>query len=95
MVVNYEGSFATMKRDEYGFTLVNLECLIPLFVQSFTFPMHVEQVFFAEDVRSHKNWKVLLHQKPKGRRLEFHREANAELALLDLGKNVDHVGLKV
>jgi hypothetical protein len=66
VVVNYEGSFTTMKQDEYGFTLVNFECLILFFSQSFAFPMHVEQVFFAKDVRSHINWKVVLHRKPKG-----------------------------
>jgi hypothetical protein len=47
VVVNYEGSSTIVRRDEYGFTLVNFECLILLFVQSFMFPMHVEQVFFC------------------------------------------------
>jgi hypothetical protein len=45
VVVNYKGSMATVKWDEYGFTLVNFDWLIPLSAQSFAFPMHVEQVF--------------------------------------------------
>jgi len=42
VVANYEGTNATMKRDDYGFTLVNFEHPIPLSTQSFAFPMHVE-----------------------------------------------------
>jgi hypothetical protein len=53
VVANYE-----VRCDEYGFALVNFERLIPLSTQSFAFPMHVEQVFFAEDVRSPRNWKA-------------------------------------
>jgi hypothetical protein len=69
VVANHEGSYATLKRDEYGFILINFECLIMLYAQSFVFPMHVEQVFFAKYVRSHINWKVVSHQEPKWRRL--------------------------
>ena len=39
-----QGSGATMKRDEYGFTLVNFNRLIPISAQSFVFPIQVEQV---------------------------------------------------
>jgi hypothetical protein len=48
VVANYEGSYATVRWDEYGFTLIHFERLILLSAQSFTFPMHVEQVFFVE-----------------------------------------------
>jgi hypothetical protein len=41
VVANYFGFVATVKWDEYGFTLVNFEQLIPFFVESFAFPMHV------------------------------------------------------
>jgi hypothetical protein len=34
-----------VKRDEYGFTLVNFERLLPLSTELFAFPMHVNQVF--------------------------------------------------
>jgi len=53
VVANYE-----VRCDEYGFTLVNLERLISLSIQSFAFPMYVKQMFFAEDVRSPRNWKA-------------------------------------
>jgi hypothetical protein len=38
-----------MKKDEYVFTLVNFTYLIPISNQSFAFPLHVKQVFFAKD----------------------------------------------
>jgi hypothetical protein len=44
-VPNYEGTNATMKHDDYGFTLVSFEHLIPFSAQFFAFLMHVEQVF--------------------------------------------------
>jgi hypothetical protein len=47
VVANYKRSNATVRQDEYGFTLFNFECLIPFSTQSFAFPMHVEQVFFC------------------------------------------------
>jgi hypothetical protein len=60
-----------MKRDEYGFTLVNFGWLMPLSIQSFAFPMHIEQVSFAKDGRSPRNWKVVLWQKPKAEGQNF------------------------
>ncbi len=42
VVANYEGSLAIVKCDKYGFTIVIFECLIPLSIESFTFPMHIE-----------------------------------------------------
>jgi hypothetical protein len=44
--VNHRGVGATMKRDEYGFTLVNFNHMLPIFEDSFAFPIHIEQVFF-------------------------------------------------
>jgi hypothetical protein len=46
MKANFIGSGVTIKWDEYGFTLVNFASFIPIFNQSLTFPLHVEQVFF-------------------------------------------------
>jgi hypothetical protein len=41
---NFSGNSATMKKDEYNFTLVNFSSLIPISDQFFAFPLHVEQV---------------------------------------------------
>lgn len=37
---NYNKSSATIKCDEYGFTLMNLSSLIPISDASFAFPLH-------------------------------------------------------
>jgi hypothetical protein len=55
VVANYKGFVATMTCDKYGFTIVNVECLIPLSTKSFIFLMHIEQVFFSSNVRQHGN----------------------------------------
>jgi hypothetical protein len=50
---------ATMKRDEYGFTLLKVDRVIPYSVDSFAIPLHVQQVFFPEEV-GNPGWKVVL-----------------------------------
>jgi hypothetical protein len=54
----YVGSSAMLKRDEYGFTLVNFGSLIPISDQSFAFPLHVDQVLFSSDPKE-RGWKVV------------------------------------
>jgi hypothetical protein len=51
---NYIGSNATIKRDEYHFTLVNFNSLTPIFDYSFAFPIHVEQMFFFVNPKEKK-----------------------------------------
>jgi hypothetical protein len=48
-----------MKRDEYGFTLLKVDRVIPYSVDSFAIPLHVQQVFFPEEV-GNPGWKVVL-----------------------------------
>jgi hypothetical protein len=55
VVANYEGSVATVTCDKYGFTIMNVECLIPLSTKSFIFLMHIEQVLFSSNVRQRGN----------------------------------------
>jgi hypothetical protein len=38
---NYDGNSATIKCDEYGFTLMNFSFLIPILDASFAFPLHI------------------------------------------------------
>jgi hypothetical protein len=44
---NLRGVGATMKRDDYGFTLIKFDIVIPYLTDSFAFPLHVQQVFFC------------------------------------------------
>ena len=45
---NYRGPNVTIKNDEWGFTLTNFHSMIPFGLESFTLPVHVEQVFYAD-----------------------------------------------
>ena len=58
VVANMKGDGATMKRDDYGFTTVNFDILIPYSAQSFAFPLYIEQVVFASDVAK-CGWEVV------------------------------------
>jgi hypothetical protein len=63
---NYTCNSATIKKDEYGFTLVNFNSLIPIFDQSFVFPIHVEQVFSPSDPKE-RGWKIVLRKDLSGK----------------------------
>jgi len=76
--VNYTRNNATIKIDEYNFTLVNFNSLIPI---SFAFPIHVEQVFFSIDPKE-KGWKVVLRKYPRGKQIT--RDVNFDLIDLDM-----------
>ncbi len=65
---NYIGNSAIIKRDKYNFTLVTFNSLIPIFYQSFTFPMHVEQIFFLL-IQKEKKWNVILSKDPCGKQV--------------------------
>ena len=82
----------TMKRDAYGFTLVNFNRHIPISAESFCFPMHVEQVFFSESPME-RGWHIVLRKEPRGRRGEGNRDSAPEVQLLSLGNDNDFVGL--
>jgi hypothetical protein len=80
---NYTRSNATIKRNEYNFTLVNFNSLIPICDQSFVFPIHVEQVFFFIDPKE-KGWKVVLRKDPHGKQVI--KDVDSNLIDLDMFK---------
>lgn len=59
------------------------------------FQLHASQVFFAYEVWSRGNWKVILCWKPRGRRFKFNREFNPKIPTFDLGNNINYASLKV
>jgi hypothetical protein len=65
---NYVWGSATMKINDYGFTLVNFGSLIPISDQSFTFPLHVDQVFVSNDLKE-RGWKVVVRKESCGRQV--------------------------
>ncbi len=52
-------------------------------------------MFFADDTRGLRGWKVVLHKELNGQRIQFTWEGNPKLTLFDLRNNSNHVGSKV
>jgi hypothetical protein len=71
---NYNGSKTTIKRDEYGFTLVDFTSFIPISNQSFAFTIHVEQVFSS---KRHKG-KKLEGNSMEGSLREMHHKKGSD-----------------
>ena len=65
---NYRGRNATVKKDEWGFTLANFRSMVPFGYESLAFPIHCEQVFFSDD--DEPGWKVVLRTEVRGRRID-------------------------
>ena len=80
VMANMVGHNVTMKRDEYGFSLVNFDRLVSLSAESFAFLLHVEQVFFADDLNNH-GWKVVLQKEPRGARVISTRNSLPDIGL--------------
>ena len=93
VVANMKGDGATMKRDDYGFTTVNFDRLIPYSAQSFAFLLHIKQVFFAPDVAK-RGWEVVLRREPRGVRLFSKHQITDEVQCISLGRTSDFPGLE-
>jgi len=64
-----------------------------LSAESFAFPLHVEHVFFADDLNNH-GWKVVLRKEPRGARVISTRDSIPDIGCLSLGNMGDHCRLK-
>ena len=65
---NLRGVGATMKCDDYSFTLIKFDSVIPYSIESVVFPLYVQQVFFVDDVEN-PEWKVVLRKEIEGARV--------------------------
>lgn len=65
---NYRGPSATVKKDEWGFTIANFSRTIPFGRDSFAFPSQVQQVFYA-DCLGDPGWKIVIRTEPRGKRV--------------------------
>ena len=81
------GPGATMKRDDYGFNR-----LIPIFAQSFVFPVQIEHVFFS-DCHGEPGWRVVLRKEPRGRRIAFDMTMRNNIEALRIGDDNEFRGL--
>ena len=91
---NYRGANATVKKDNFGFTIANFSQTIPFGRDSFAFPQQVEQVFFSDCLEA-PGWKVVVRTKPRGRRVVASREDVDDGPLFRQGRDNDFAGLRV
>ena len=89
---NYRGRNATVKKDEWGFTMANFGCLVPVGYESFAFPIHCHQVFFSDDEED-PAWKVVLRTEVRGRRNGGRGHDDEEPELFSMGRDADLEGL--
>jgi len=90
---NYQGRNATVKKDEWGFTMANFRALVPFGYESLAFPIHCQQVFFSDD-EDEPGWKVVLRTEVRGRRVDIGTEEEEEPQMFAMGRNADFEGLQ-
>lgn len=66
---NYAGTNATVRKDRMGFTMANFNRMIPYGKESFAFPIHVQQIFFSDDLLC-PGWKVVCKTEVRGCRID-------------------------
>ena len=93
MQANIWGARATIKHDEYDFTMIKFDHLIPYSSYSFAFPLHMQQVFFVDDV-GNLQWKVVLQKEAQCTRVASKMEGRPGMLSLNPGKDEEHFGLR-
>ena len=91
--INYRGRNAIVKKDEWGFTLANFNCLLPFGTESFAFPIHCDQVFFSND-EDEPGWKVVLQTEERGRRIDSELEEEEETEMFRMENNTNFERLR-
>lgn len=91
---NYRGRTATVKKDEWGFTIANFNTLVPYGYESFAFPVHCDQVFFSDE-EDEPGWKVVLRTEVRGRRIDSEMQEEEEVEMFAMGADADYIGLRV
>lgn len=90
---NYRGRNATVKKDEWGFTMANFSSLVSFGYESFAFPINCDQVFFS-DVEEEPGWKIVLRTEVRGRRVDTELEDEEEPEMFRMGETADFEGLR-
>ena len=90
---NYRGRNATVKKDEWGFTLANFNTMVSYGYESFAFPVHCDQVFFLDE-EDNPGWKVVLRTDVRGRRVDSEMEEHDEYPMFAMGADSNYEGLR-
>ena len=91
---NYRWRNATVRKDEWGFTVANFNTMVPYGYESFAFPVHCDQVFFSDE-EDEPGWKVVLRTEVRGRRVDSEMEEHDEIPMFAMGADSDFEGLRV
>jgi hypothetical protein len=91
---NYRWRNATVKKDEWGFTVANFNAMVEYGYESFAFPVHYDQVFFSDE-EDQPGWKVVLRTEVRGRRVDSEMEEHDEIPMFAMGADSDFQGLRV
>ena len=89
---NYRGPNATIKNNEWDFTLANFQPMIPFGPESFALPIHVEQIFYA-DVSRELGWKIVLRKEVRGKHIFQSMGVAEESSIFVPGQDDDHEAL--
>lgn len=90
----YRSRNATVRKDEWGFTVANFNTMVPYGYESFAFPVHCNQVFFSDE-ENEPGWKVVLRTEVRGRRVDSELEEHDEIPMFAMGADSDFQGLRV
>jgi len=94
MEANYRGRNATVKKDEWGFTMANFGSLVPYGYESLAFPIHYHQMFFSDD-EDEPGWKVVMRIEVRGHRVDSEMDDKEDLEIFAMGRDFDFEGLRV
>jgi hypothetical protein len=90
---NFTWNSATIKRNKYSFTFDNFNSLIPIFDQSFAFPIHVRVFFYANP--KEKRWKIVIHKNPCGKQVVGGVDFDPnDLDMFRIKNDDSHIGLQ-
>lgn len=89
---NYRGENATIKKDQWGFTLANYRRRFGNICQdSFAFSCHCEQIFYLEATES-PGWRVVLKKDVRGRRVVLDDGEDVDAELFCMGEDEEFAG---
>ena len=91
---NYRGPSATVKRDQWGFTIANFERMVLFSRDSFALPLQVQLVFYC-DCDELPGWKVVVRSEPRGKRVLGNVLDVEDGPLFRQGRDREFTGLQI
>jgi hypothetical protein len=74
--------------------MANFTSRVLFSLESFTFPLHIEQVYYA-DAHEEPRWRIVLRREVHGQRISGEDGVAEAEGLFEMGGDVDHEGLLI